>query len=214
MRNISKLHSMTNNHIALLDLQYLPPADLVCKLNGYAELRMEQHDHYQKGSFRNRCCILGSNGVINLSVPLRKGKHQQQPMQEVRIANDTAWQRQHFRSLRAAYGSAPFWEHYADRLEPLFATEYDLLADWNMDLWHVLKKILKWDEVQLTRTENYEAVAATGITDFRGQFMPNNSHSPTLPYPQVFADRFGFVPHLSAIDALFCCGANYFTIDK
>lgn len=104
----------------ILEAQYFPPLDYFSKIILFNNISIEAHEHYQKGSYRNRCHIATSQGVHPLSVPLKKGKNAQMPIKEVQIAYDVNWQRLHWQSLKTAYGSAPFWEHYAPVLEPFF----------------------------------------------------------------------------------------------
>jgi hypothetical protein len=155
---------------------------------------VEACEHYQKGSFRNRCHIAGPNGVQRLSIPLVKGKHNQMPIKEVRIAYDEPWQVRHWRSIRTAYGNAPYFEHYADDLAPHYEKHYTFLFDLNLELLRlVLQQKLGW----------------------QGEIVLSTSYIPAdlpkdLPqqYPQVFEDKHGFLPDLSILDLLFCCGKN------
>ena len=48
--------------------------------------------------------------------------------------------------------------------------------------------------------------------DLRGNLSPKNTPLPYWfrpeKYPQVFMERHGFLPDLSALDLLFCCGKS------
>jgi WbqC-like protein family len=197
--------------ILLSELQYLPPISFWKAVATHETVCLEQCEHYVKGSNRNKCAIASSNGLLRLSIPLQQGKNQQQNIKEVRIANDIAWQRQHWRSLSSAYGSAPFWAHYEGHLQPFYDKKYDLLWDFNHDLFVKIHQLLKL-KTNITASETYQKdVIDTEITDIRQQrhavVSDNILHTtPPLPYPQVFADKHGFLPNLSVIDALFCLG--------
>ncbi|MDA9852300.1 WbqC family protein, partial [Flavobacteriaceae bacterium] len=68
---------------------------------------------YQKQTFRNRSEIYGANGKLKLTVPIRHTHGIQKSLdQEVSIAYDTDWQKQHWKSICAAYRSAPYFEFY------------------------------------------------------------------------------------------------------
>ncbi|GAB4497829.1 MAG: WbqC family protein [Saprospiraceae bacterium] len=197
----------------LFSIAYLPPVswcEAACKQETIA---IEAHEHYQKGSLRNRCYIAGPNGVQRLSIPLLKGKHQQTPIREVRIASDQDWQRQHWRSIRTAYGNAPFFEHYADELTPFFERRYSFLFDYNLDLLtFILQKKLGW-RGEITFSETWLPLGEWPHgSDLREAFSGESGKWPVwfqpLSYPQVFAERFGFLPNLSVLDLLFCCGKN------
>ena len=174
-------------------LCYLPPVSWCAMAWNSAAVVIEAHEHYQKGSLRNRCYIAGPNGVQRLSIPLEKGKHQQMPICEVRIAYDEPWQRRHWRSIKTAYGNAPYFEHYADDLAPFYEKRYDFLFDYNLELLRlILQKKLGWPgEIRLS--EQYRAPDA-----FEGETSRR--------YPQVFEEKHGFLPDLSVLDLLFCCG--------
>lgn len=182
--------------IPVLTTAYLPPVSWCAVAWNSKAVELEAHEHYQKGSLRNRCHIAGPNGVQRLSIPLEKGKHRQMPIREVRIAYDEPWQRQHWRSITTAYGNAPFFEHYADGVFAFYDRKYTFLFDYNLDfLTFILQKKLGWPgEIRLTES-----------------FRPPQAGYPeaiesAIRYSQVFEDRHGFLPDLSVLDLLFCCG--------
>jgi len=197
------------NHNSIFSLQYLPPVSWFVAVAKVSEAHLEQHEHYVKGSYRNRCYIAAVNGAQRLTIPLRKGKNQQQPIREVRIAYDEPWQIQHWRAICSAYGNSPFFEHYAALFEPYFlAKKYELLWDWNYDLLKLSLKILKL-KTPIVLTEKYEE-QTEHLLDFRHEFTPKHTapyaaYAP-VKYPQVFEDRLGFLPDLSILDLIFCAG--------
>lgn len=194
-------------HIPTLSTAYFPPVSWLAVWWNHDTIRLEAQEHFQKGSYRNRCHIAGPNGPQRLSIPLEKGKHQQLPIREVRIAYDEPWQRQHWRSIVTAYGSAPFFEHYAPELEPFFEKRYNFLFDLNLDILNFITKKFSWNG-QFTFSDAFEAEIPG---DFRMLISPKpavreQSWFRPVPYAQVFAERHGFLPDLSALDLLFCRG--------
>lgn len=195
--------------MVLLSLGYFPPVSWFCSLANSNAAYLEQHEHYVKGSYRNRCHIAAVNGVQRLTIPLRKGKNQQQPIREVLIAYDEPWQIQHWRAICTAYGNSPFFEHYKELFEPFFMVKkYDLLWEWDYDLLLICMKILRL-KTPLILTVKYEPYPDS-ILDLRNAFIPNipsqNHDSVLMKYPQVFEDRLGFLPELSILDLIFCAG--------
>ena len=95
----------------LIEAQYLPSIQFFSKLTRFSTLLLEAHENYQKGSYRNRCHIAGANGLMRLSIPLRKGKNEQLPIQKTLISYDEPWITQHWQSIRSAYGNAPFFPY-------------------------------------------------------------------------------------------------------
>ncbi len=189
-----------------VSLPYCPPVLWFALLWRYEKLTVEAHEHFQKGSLRNRCYIASPDGPQRLSIPLVKGKNQQQPIREVRIAYDEPWQRQHWRSIRTAYGNAPYWEHFTDGLAPFFEKKPVFLFDFNFELLLWLKTAMACPG-EVTLSEQY---ARPMGDDFAKTVQSNDNQWPAwfhpAPYPQVFAEKTGFLPNLSTLDLLFCCG--------
>jgi hypothetical protein len=188
----------------LIETQYFPPIQTIHLIANFQNVWIEAYENYQKRSFRNRCAIATSNGVQVLSIPLKKGKNNQQPIRDVQIAYDDNWQKQHWHSLQTAYGKSPFWEFYTPQLEPIFLKKYTFLFDLNFDILTVILKILKLNKtVNVSLTESYiKNYESDSVIDLRFE-------KPSLyvkPYPQVFEDRHGFLPDLSVLDLIFCCG--------
>ena len=177
----------------ILHTAYFPSVPWFSILWSQPTIVLEACEHYQKGSTRNRCHIAGPNGEQRLSIPLVKGKHQQTPIREVRIAYDEPWQRQHWRSIRTAYGNAPFFEHYADGLVPFFERRVEFLFDLNWEVLQFLIQKTGW-RGEVLFSEQYE-----GGTNFKLQ-------TSNFTYPQVFEEKTGFLPNLSMLDLLLCCG--------
>ena len=69
----------------IIDSQYFGNVNYYKILVEFSNIEIEQYETYQKMSFRNRCMVAGSNGVVGLSVPLEKGRGQRELMKNVRI---------------------------------------------------------------------------------------------------------------------------------
>ena len=190
----------------LLETQFFPTIACFYRLIQYPTVILEKHEYFQKTSYRNRCHIATAQGIQTLSVPLKKGKNQQQIISEVQISNDVNWQRAHWKTLQTAYGNAPYWEHYAPVFEPFFIKKYDFLFDYNLEILQTLFKVLKLEKTtMLSLSSTYESIFTEGV-DFRNKFNPKNGENKATRYAQVFEDRNGFIPNLSILDLLFCCG--------
>lgn len=197
----------------LIDLQYFSTINLYKISNNFSNIIFEQYEYYQKMSFRNRCQIAGSEGIINLSVPLEKGRDQKTLMKDVRIAAAQPWQAQHWKTLLSCYSRSPWFEFYRDELEGLYKTRFDFLVDWNLACFEWSLKKLRLT-VAFSLTDRYRPIYTPeeGV-DLRGKFVPKNragdlgipSGAP-LRYRQVFEERTGFIPGLSILDLLFCEG--------
>lgn len=197
-------------HQCLIECHYLPSIAFLCIFNKYERVIIDAHENYQKGSYRNRTYILGPNGPHRLSVPLCKGKHEQQPISEVLISYDEPWHRQHWKSIMTAYGNSPYFEYYKSELKSLIISKHKTLFELNM-------KAIKWlcknmglpEQSPDISTSFYETVPIV-TTDLRDAIRPGEDVKlgwfRPVKYAQVFESRYGFIPQLSGLDVLFCLG--------
>lgn len=162
-------------------------------------------ENWIKQSARNRCEILTPNGVATLSVGVC-GRGERVATKDVRIDYSKRWQHQHFHALLSAYKKSPYYDYYAEQLEPFYQRRWEWLAEYNLELTRtVLRMMGHSDELRIS--ESY-VEAADGDVDLRGkkQFLASTFAGPLQPYTQVFSDRMEFVGGLSIIDLFFCEG--------
>jgi len=162
---------------------------------------LEQHEHYQKRSSRNRCTVLTSNGPENLSIPLKKGKNNKTNIREVEISYDENWMRNHIEAIKSAYGSSAFINYYLDDIEALLYQESSLLWDLNWATLNWMKKQLGISN-EFKLSESFEKINKEEPL----MRVEANKNQPSKPYAQVFEYKFGFVDNLSILDLLFCMG--------
>ncbi|HMG81790.1 MAG TPA: WbqC family protein [Ferruginibacter sp.] len=197
--------------INLIDNQYLGSVIYYKSLFNSKYIELESYERHLKSGFSNRCYIAGANGLIALTIPLIKGRNQKSLVNEVEIDNQQKWQIKHWRAIESSYMRSPWFEFYKDELKPFYQKEYTYLFEWNKDLLlHILRKI-NW-EGELSISTAYQAVSSDHI-DNRNKVTPKNYlEFAAIKYPQVFEEKLGFLPNLSIIDLLFCCGktANQF----
>ncbi len=193
---------------ALLSTAYLPPIQYFTKLIEYEKVFLEKQEHFLKQSFRNRCQIAGSNGMQTLNIPVVKGRDGHTPITDIRIAYQEEWQKQHWKSLVAAYGSSPFFEYYRDALEPFFVKKWDFLFDFNLELITTIMEETGM-ECSINFTEQFILHPDNDTTDdFRNSIHPkqfkqsDDQDFKIIPYTQVFSDRYEFIPNLSIVDLL------------
>ena len=195
----------------LIELQYLAPIQYYTKLCSNHPILLEQHEHYIKRSYRNRAHILGANGLMRLTIPLKKGKNEGQSIREVQIEYAQKWQQQHWQSIQSAYGKAPFFEYYSDDLRPFFEKKQKYLFDFNFELMEVLVDLIGFNP-SISLTDKFTHQPQEGVIDLRNAIHPKKKHHQpdslyqSITYAQVFQDKFGFVPDLSILDLLFCVG--------
>lgn len=193
----------------IIDTQYFGTINSIKNSFQNTDIKIEQYESFQKMSFRNRCMVAGSNGVVNLSVPLEKGRGQKELMKDVKISYRDHWQVQHWRTIESCYSRAPFFEFYRDGVFGLLQQKQTFLLDLNMSILEWMVKIFKF-KGSVSLTDSYHKQYPEEVKDLRGQFLPKHyALEPfELKYVQVFEDRIGFQPNLSILDLLFCDGTS------
>ncbi len=162
---------------------------------------IEVHDTYHKQTCRNRCTVLTSNGVQNLSVPIRKIHGEKTKTDNVIISYDYPWQQIHHRCLESAYKSSPYFDHYYSYFSPIFQSRQERLVDLNDSILSIILKILKACN-DITHSKTYEKEVASDLRNiFNSREDANNNNYKS--YYQVFNYKFDFIPNLSILDLLF-----------
>ena len=204
-----------NNDNIIIDCQYFAPVNSINTLFQFSNIKFEQYETWQKMSFRNRMVVAGSNGPVHLSVPLEKGRDQRILVKEVRISQTEHWQKQHLRTIESAYRRSPFFEFYQTGVQDLLQKKHLFLLDLNLAIFDWLTKVLG-NPSSVSVTEQFQKEYPPEIADLRNYFLPKNYRQMTMPfrYGQVFEERLGFLPNLSILDLLFCCGPNAKTLLK
>ncbi|MBP6425511.1 MAG: WbqC family protein, partial [Flavobacterium sp.] len=137
------------------------------------------------------------------NIPVKHSKIAHQKTKDIQIENDFDWQKQHFKSLEAAYRSSPFFEYFEDDLLPIFEKKHNFLMDLNLEVFDLITRCLRM-KIEYTKTTEYlHEINSNEITDFR--FLANGKKdlSQFESYTQVFDDKFGFINNLSVLDLVF-----------
>ena len=170
------------------------------------EIVFEVHDNFQKQTYRNRCYIYGANGKQLLNIPISHSKDQlKTKTRDVKIEEGNNWQKQHYKSLKSAYNSSPFFEFYEDDLMALFDKNHRFLLDLNLDTFEFINEVLELN-IDVSQTEEYHVSVDN---DYRILANPKvNINCLSNSYTQVFDDKHGHIKNLSILDLLFMEGPN------
>ena len=179
-------------------------------------INIEQFDNYSKQSYRNRTQILSANGILNLSIPIKKNKSEK-VVNSIEISYKEDWQKNHWRAITSAYKNSPYFDFFEEDLKVFYSNKYNLLIDYNTDQLKFIIKVLKQKKnIQLTK--QYESNPES-VIDLRTIIHPKQSYlSDKLvankldqSYYQTFENKISFTPNLSILDLLFNKGLH--TID-
>ena len=175
-----------------LPTSYLAPVSWYRALAAADSAVVDQHEHYVKQTWRNRCRIAMPDGPQDLVLPVQAASSHV-PIRDIRLSDHGNWRHHHWSALRTAYGKSPFFEYYADDFAPFYLERrYDFLLDFNLALHELVCELIDLN-VPLARSEQYTGAQFPVAEELR-------------PYYQVFAQRLGFLPDLSILDLLFNMG--------
>jgi hypothetical protein len=162
---------------------------------------LEMEDNFQKQTNRNRMYIYSPNGVQLLNIPVKHCLDRHQKYKDVRIENDFGWQKNHFKSLEAAYRTSPFFEYFEDDFRPLFEKKHEFLMDLNLETFELVNDALGIQFSIEKTTEYFHEI--THLKDFRSLANGKKDTTQIEEYTQVFNEKHGFLNNLSILDLLF-----------
>lgn len=183
---------------------------------------IDSAERWQKQTERNRCSIVTANGVQMLTVPVTVPSSQGESTDarvrnivrtadaraisivrtaDVMVSNHGNWQHIHWNAICSAYGMSPFFEFYADEIEPLFRVQDPVpsLVEHNLAITSKILELLGVTEEVLKYDFNAESDKECSLN----APAPNNKQR---EYYQTFQRRHGFIPGMSILDLLFNMG--------
>ena len=184
-----------------IEIHYLPSLEYMTILLQNPSLLFEVEENFPKQTYRNRCLILGANGVERLSVPVVHLSGEKTKTKDTKIDYSQNWIKQHQGAIRAAYGNAPYYEYFEPYLSQIFAKKRFFLVDLNIDLLSFVYRILDVPLVykytnefgDFERQSEYDQISAK--KDWQERSIYQNRS-----YRQCFGQE--FVPNLSILDLL------------
>jgi hypothetical protein len=187
----------------LLHPTYFPSISHFVAMAQSEQITFEIEDNFQKQTNRNRTYIYSPNGIQLLNIPVKHSKLSHQKTKDIQIENDFDWQKQHFKSLEAAYRSSPFFEYFEDDIRPIFEKKHTFLLDLNFETLDFVTKSMRLKLDYNTTTEYFHELDTEVVSDFRFLANGKKDSSQFESYTQVFDDKYGFINNLSILDLLF-----------
>lgn len=183
----------------ILPVFYLPPISwFSIFLNSENAVQLEQFENFPKQTYRNRAHIYGANGKLPLIIPIHhNGKR---IIKDIEISYAENWQQLHWKSIKIAYQSSPYFEYYEDKLSSIYKEQPKFLLDFNLKALEIIMNILK-ENKSYSLTNQYSKTPDQ--VDFREKFSAKKESEYSLKnYYQTFEDKTGFLKDLSIIDLL------------
>ena len=207
----------------LLSTTYFGPVQWYQKLYRAEHVLIEQWEHFEKQSYRNRCLIATTQGIQALTVPVERGNAQSsklkaqssmlkaQTIKDIRISDHGNWRHLHWNALQSAYGESPFFDYYQDDIRPFFEERWTYLIEFNEAIRAKMCELLDIQpRVSYTESWREECGVRSEINDFRSSIHPKHPGADETfeprPYYQVYRQKHGFLPNLSILDLLFNMG--------
>jgi hypothetical protein len=162
---------------------------------------LEMDDNFQKQTNRNRMYIYSPNGIQLLNIPVKHSREAHQKTRDIRLETAFDWQKQHFKSLEAAYRTSPFFEFFEDAITPIFTKKHTFLMDLNLETMQIVAQCLRMKFEYAETSEYFHD--ATQHVDFRNLANGKKDNSVLESYTQVFGEKFGFLNNLSILDLIF-----------
>lgn len=152
------------------------------------ECKVSLQGVYEKQTAQSRYCIAAANNLQLLSVPV-KHTGTKQWLSEVKINRDENWALYHAKAMKTAYAKAPFYEFYDYKIEKIINKNHENLQE------------LAMASVQFLLDAFY-----LPLPEFTNEKPTIKTEVQLRPYSQVFEDKHGFRPQVSALDLLFNLG--------
>ncbi|MDR0363929.1 MAG: WbqC family protein [Bacteroidales bacterium] len=187
--------------ISPLPTAYMPPVIYFAFLLKGDRIEIEAHETYQKQTWRNRCAIASTQGILDLTIPVVKPFGNRTKTKDVLIDGKQKWQNNHWRAITSAYNKSPYFLYFRDQLKALIYGDELNLLQFNHALMLLFLYFFKMEK-KINFTTNYQKIESN--IDLRMQLDPKKkSLAPLERFPryyQVFSDRFTFFPNLSILD--------------
>ena len=177
-----------------LPIYYLPPISWFSQYFSTGTPLLVIDEPYKKQSYRNHCIIDSPQGPLKLTIPVsypQECTNRHALIKDIRISEHGDWRHKHWHALETSYYNSPYFEYLQDDFKPLYEQKFEYLADFNIKLTETCLNLLGASTLTRQQIE---------------QVIKSHETVQKKTYPQVFAQKHGFIPDLSIVDLIFNMG--------
>lgn len=174
------------------------------KLAQHPLIQIEAHEHFPKQTYRNRCDILGGDGILSLSIPIKKRNGSKTATEDIILSDEENWRIRHWRAIISAYQSSAYFDYYSVEVKELLFNETHNLLKFNTA---ITQRIIDWLYLD-TKIEFTTEFHPIMDNDLRLSLIQKDEFQEKIkaPYIQVFPGDENYQESLSILDAIFCEG--------
>jgi hypothetical protein len=190
------------------------------------------HVQFEKNSMTNRNKVKTSQGWKWLTVPVSsKGKFGELGISNLKIPQNTKWEKKHWNTIRDSYSKTPFFKEHSKFFETIYSKEWDKLGplmvkttSYLLDALSISTKIIRSSELDPKESKSeliLELCKKAGATTYlSGPFgrdyldlIQFQEHGIDLQFQDyqhpTYKQMHGeFLPYMSTIDLLFNEGSK------
>ena len=123
----------------LLPTAYLPHIGYILLLKAYPDASIEIHETFPRQTWRNRCRIYTANGLLDMSIPVKRPRGNHTMTRDVWLSSHLPWRKMHWHTIVSAYAKSPYFIYYSDLFSGYFLEEdSQSLFHWNTQLLRVM----------------------------------------------------------------------------
>ena len=203
----------------------MPPVEYFAAMVNSDKVLVEKCEMFQKQSYRTRCHVYSANGLLALTVPVRRNTTEEAVgtqlhpshklmIDDILIDYSKPWVQQHERAIEAAYMTTPFFEYYKDDIFAILRSGEPSLFELNRKFTELFRELIGIS-TPIEYTTQWLPEYSPDCEDLRNRIHPKSKSEDLLdilqikkPYWQVFSHKQGFIPNLSILDLLCNEGPN------